>query len=304
MPGDFNYYTLLGVTPKATSAEIKSAYRSAVAKYHPDVNQAPNAENLTAILNEAWSVFQDPVKKADYDAKLDAERSGKLGTVKKEANAPTVAMLHCERCGEEDVHQRFVIFHRVMSTLFFSYITTTALRLCTKCRSKEACSSALYTAFLGFWAIPWGVLNSVKALYIAIKGGSMDKRSSASMLGYLANAYAQRGENDAAATTLAACYRFQRSKGIADALTSFKNVGAKVMEEPHRLDGQIYASASFDHSRYFIHRHLYDISSFVAALVGGASCRYQSPHRERATFHQAYAGFERVSFLTGAASYP
>jgi hypothetical protein len=72
----------------------------------------------------------------------------------------------------------------------------------------------------------------------------MDKRANASMLGYLANAYAQRGDNDAAVTTLAACYHFQRNKGVADAIASFRDVGAKVMDAPHRLDGQIYALAS------------------------------------------------------------
>jgi hypothetical protein len=256
MTGEFNYYALLGVTPNATSAEIKSAYRAAVAKYHPDVNQAPNAENLTAILNEAWAILQDPVKKAEYDAGLEVKRKGgparsaaassSGGDQKNTApdGGPLVAMLHCEKCGEEDVHQRFVVFHRVASTFFSTHIKTTAMRLCTNCRSKEACSSALYTAFLGFWSIPWGMLNSLKALYIAITGGSMDKRSNASMLGYLANAYAQRGNNDAAATTLDACYRFQRNKGIADAVESFRKVGAKILPAPGRLDGQIYALAS------------------------------------------------------------
>ena len=249
MSGEFNYYTLLGITPKATSAEIKSAYRSAIAKYHPDVNAAPNAENLTAILNEAWAVLQDPTKKAQYDAGLEAKSQGALGSSGAPAggvqnggpNAPPAAMLDCEKCGEEDVHQRFVVFNSVSTFIVFTLITTTAMRLCTNCRSHEAWSSALHTAFFGFWSIPWGVLNSIKALYIAIIGGSMDKRSNAAMLGYLANAYAQRGNNDAALTTLVACNRFQRNKAIADAAESFRKIGAKVLDEPERLDGQFYA---------------------------------------------------------------
>jgi hypothetical protein len=246
MSGEFNYYTLLGITPKATLVEIKSAYRAAISKYHPDVNAAPNAENLTAILNEAWGVLNDSTKKAQYDAGLEAKSQGSLGPptggVQKGAPVgPPLAMLVCEKCGEEDVHQRFVVFQRVATFIIFTYITTTAMRLCTNCRSREAWSSALFTAFFGFWSIPWGVLNSIKALYIAIKGGSMDKRSNAAMLGYLANAYAQRRNNDAAITALAACNRFQRNKAISDAAESFQKIGAKVLDEPERLDGQMYA---------------------------------------------------------------
>ena len=246
MAGEFNYYTLLGITPKATLAEIKSAYRAAISKYHPDVNAAPNAENLTAILNEAWAVLNDSAKKAQYDAGLDAKSQGSVGppasgVQKGPPVGVPVAMLDCEKCGAEDVHQRFVVFHRVATFIIFTYITTTAMRLCTNCRSHEAWSSALHTAFFGFWSIPWGVLNSIKALYIAIKGGSMDKRSNAAMLGYLANAYAQRGNNDAAVTALVACNRFQRNKMISDAAESFKKIGAKVLDEPERLDGQFYA---------------------------------------------------------------
>lgn len=246
MSGEFNYYTLLGITPKATLAEIKSAYRAAISKYHPDVNAAPNAENLTAILNEAWAVLNDSTKKAQYDAGLEAKSFGSLGppaggVQKGPPVGVPIAMLDCEKCGEEDVHQRFVVFNRVSTFIIFTLITTTAMRLCTNCRSHEACSSALHTAFFGFWSFPWGVLNSIKALYIAIKGGSMDKRANAAMLGYLANAYAQRGNNDAAITALAACNRFQRNKAISDAAESFQKVGAKVLGEPERLDGQMYA---------------------------------------------------------------
>jgi hypothetical protein len=247
MAGEFDYYTLLGITPKATAAEIKSAYRAAIAKYHPDVNAAPNAESLTSILNDAWAVLNDPAKKAQYDANLEAKSRGASeppptgGIQKGQPVGAPLAMLVCEKCGEEDVHQRFVVFNRVATFIIFTYITTTAMRLCTNCRSREAWSSALFTAFFGFWSIPWGVLNSIKALYIAIKGGSMDKRSNAAMLGYLANAYAQRGNNDAAITTLIACNRFQRNKAIVDAAESFRKIGAKVLDEPERLDGQLYA---------------------------------------------------------------
>jgi curved DNA-binding protein CbpA len=61
------YYELLGVSSNATEDQIRQAYRAKVRRYHPDVNRAPNAGQLTALLNEAWSTLGDPRARAKYD---------------------------------------------------------------------------------------------------------------------------------------------------------------------------------------------------------------------------------------------
>ena len=62
-----DYYEVLGVEKNAAEAEIKKAYRKLAAKYHPDVNSDPGAEEKFKEINEAYEVLSDADKKARYD---------------------------------------------------------------------------------------------------------------------------------------------------------------------------------------------------------------------------------------------
>lgn len=67
-----NYYRLLKVSPKATNAEIKSAYRRLARKIHPDVNttDAPNASGEFVKIAKAYEVLSNPQERAAYDRQL------------------------------------------------------------------------------------------------------------------------------------------------------------------------------------------------------------------------------------------
>jgi molecular chaperone DnaJ len=62
-----NYYDILGVSKDASEDEINHAYRKLAAKYHPDVNHAPGAEEKFKKINEAHEVLSDKQKRAQYD---------------------------------------------------------------------------------------------------------------------------------------------------------------------------------------------------------------------------------------------
>ena len=65
------YYEILGVTPQATDAELKKAFRALAMQYHPDRNQGDKqAEERFKEVNEAYAVLSDPDKRAHYDLSL------------------------------------------------------------------------------------------------------------------------------------------------------------------------------------------------------------------------------------------
>ncbi len=62
-----DYYKILGVPRTASEAEIKRAYRKLAREFHPDRNQAKDAEDRFKAANEANEVLGDPKKRAAYD---------------------------------------------------------------------------------------------------------------------------------------------------------------------------------------------------------------------------------------------
>lgn len=65
-----DYYEILGVPRDATPEQIKSAYRKAALRWHPDRNpdNHKEAEERFREATEAYSVLSDPQKRAAYDA--------------------------------------------------------------------------------------------------------------------------------------------------------------------------------------------------------------------------------------------
>src|SRR5947209_6269773 len=68
-----NYYDILGVPPTAVTEAIHAAYRARIAEYHPDRNRSAHAHAYSALINEAWAVLGDSVRRNQYDAFMGFE---------------------------------------------------------------------------------------------------------------------------------------------------------------------------------------------------------------------------------------
>ena len=62
-----DYYEVLGVSRDADAAALKKAFRKLAIQFHPDRNDAPEAEDRFKELNEAYAVLSDPQKRAQFD---------------------------------------------------------------------------------------------------------------------------------------------------------------------------------------------------------------------------------------------
>ena len=63
-----NFYEILGIDKKATDEEIRKSYLKLALKYHPD--KSTTEGNKFIEISEAYETLKDPIKKRNYDLKL------------------------------------------------------------------------------------------------------------------------------------------------------------------------------------------------------------------------------------------
>jgi curved DNA-binding protein CbpA len=67
----YDFYKILDLPRTASSEDIKRAYRNKAKRIHPDINNSPKANEVFAVVNEAYETLSDDQKKYFYDLKLN-----------------------------------------------------------------------------------------------------------------------------------------------------------------------------------------------------------------------------------------
>jgi curved DNA-binding protein CbpA len=72
-----DYYEILQLSPNADQETIERVHRLLAKKYHPDNLTGGDLEKFMGI-TEAFRVLSDPIKRADYDASYEAQRTERM----------------------------------------------------------------------------------------------------------------------------------------------------------------------------------------------------------------------------------
>ncbi|ESQ46612.1 hypothetical protein EUTSA_v10000086mg [Eutrema salsugineum] len=86
--GEIDHYGVLGINPEADDETVRKRYRKLAVLLHPDRNKSIGAEEAFKFLSQAWAVFSDKAKRADYDLKrnLGLYEGGRGASSSKPAN--------------------------------------------------------------------------------------------------------------------------------------------------------------------------------------------------------------------------
>ena len=79
----YDYYKILDIPRTASLDDIKKAYRLKAKLVHPDVNNSPKANEVFAVVSEAYDVLCDEQKRYMHDLKLNYIDSEKINAERK-----------------------------------------------------------------------------------------------------------------------------------------------------------------------------------------------------------------------------
>jgi len=86
-----DFYAVLGAEPSASTVELRAAFRESVLRHHPDRAATSDlATRRTSVLNRAWAVLRDPLRRLHYDRDLERGTAATLDWPLETGERPSV----------------------------------------------------------------------------------------------------------------------------------------------------------------------------------------------------------------------
>jgi curved DNA-binding protein CbpA len=234
-----NYYEILGVKFDASQKEIRSAYVKQIKKFHPDLY--PNKQEAlkqTQLINEAYATLKDPIKRIEYDNKIQFESKARRENyveheddIKDNSAPKEVPHFQCDICGRKNSSLRVTIFIYVVSLFYVSWQKGWGKILCNRCRIKYAILWNLEVWLLGWWSI-YGFLYSIEAIFKNIKGGIQPEENNSSLLSILAYDFYLKNDYEEAYNAIKNSLKYKYSKEAED----FQNYLSNLIEKPKKTN--------------------------------------------------------------------
>jgi len=186
-------YALLGVGPLADEEELRAAFRKRVKLVHPDFNPAEDAAQRFQALTNAYRVLRDPWSRRRYDA--GGTLLAPLSLLDPVGEEPEP--LPCSRCGKVTAQPRYIIVHRVKSSLWRARRTVVRGIFCRECADRTIIAASTKTWLQGWWA-PLGPVRTIAALWTNLTGGERPRIENLRVILHQARAFLALGDADIA----------------------------------------------------------------------------------------------------------
>lgn len=184
------HYACLDVSPKASAAEIKSAYRRLAKETHPDTGNSSDGGARFRLVTEAYETLGDASRRAAYDAEcIYGEQFPNV------PRPPIMEPLRCSACNAVTPMPRYVVFWRVYSVLLVSFRQPVQGIYCATCANVAAQRATLISSAAGWWAFPLGPFYTIGSFLTNVRGGTKLPDINESLLWHNARAFAGKGDS-------------------------------------------------------------------------------------------------------------
>jgi len=228
------YYQSLGARPDMTPAALKRAYRARVKEAHPDTGGDEDGAVFREITDAyeilgdpVRRADYDALCRSIGDARRRKTARPKTASRKKPtadaADAKTADRakpdrtakatqrepppeaeadirrelpepVQCVRCGTVSAQPRYVIFRQILGLLVRSKERIVEGVYCRTCADRVALRASLVTWLAGWWSVPRGPIDTVRALLHNMAGGEKPAGRNADILTRQSQAFAARGK--------------------------------------------------------------------------------------------------------------